>query len=260
MADSRLCFVITTDDPEESAVVFARSSIEAKRDWANEHLGRGEPLGGISARRAPRWDRYVGKGVPALELIEDGWWFECQGCGTKICDEYVGTRDRENRGYEDYLLDKEYGADLSIPRMEPIDGTANRVWCCQQCHDEDFAERALLKRYGERVKAWLVRGLGDKFPEVCPCEGLSQSYSYPRSHVYVARRNGRLVVEQVIVHFAWPTAKIGLGTYRIDQQWHYGKDKFGRRNPRRAELLVAGGDKAAFESWIAEQRGERAAA
>lgn len=36
---------------------------------------------------------------------------------------------------------------------------------------------------------------------------------------------------------------------------HYGKGK-----PRRAELYVAGGDKVAFESWIADQRGTKVAA
>ncbi len=253
---TKLCYRVEADgcDAEDIEIIFAKSSIEAKRRWSNAHWN-GDEIAGISARRVPGWDQYARTGVPAVVMIDDGWYFDCEGCSTRIGQEYIGTRDRHEREHEDYLLDDEYGSDLSIPLMHPVERPGQRVWCSQQCHDDDMAERALFKRYGERVKAWRCRRLIEQYPEVCPCEGLMENYSYPRSHVYVARRNGTLVVEQVVIHFSWPTSKIGLGTYRIDQQWHYGKDK-----PRRAELYVAGGDRAAFESWIAEQRGAKVAA
>lgn len=243
--DSLKCFVISDDDPEQTRVMFVKSSIEAKRWWSN-HFWNGDEIAGISARRKPEWDQFATTGVPALAMIDDGWWFECHGCGTRISDEFIGTRDRLHRGWEDYQLDREYGEDLTIPVMEPVEASGQRVWCCQQCRDDDEAERALIKNYGERVKVWLMRAFMRRYPELCPAEGLGDGYSNPRSHVYIARRKGRLTVEQVIIHFSWPTAKIGLGTYRIDQQWHYGEGK-----PRRAELYVAGGDKAAFEAFMA---------
>jgi len=91
MSDSVKCFVVSAGDPEDTEIMFARSSIEAKRRWSNTHWN-GDEIAGISAKRAQRWDKYAATGVPALEMIEDGWWFECQGCSTRICDEYIVSR------------------------------------------------------------------------------------------------------------------------------------------------------------------------
>jgi hypothetical protein len=51
------------------------------------------------------------------------------------------------------------------------------------------------------------------------------------------------------VHFRWPGAKYGCATLRICDDRYTGKQ-------RRAEYYVAGGDREAFEAWVAAQRDE----
>lgn len=80
-----LCFHVSSgNDPEMDMVVFARSSIEAKRDWANEHGDGDRYIAGISAKRCKGWDKYAPGPVPAMAMIDDGWRFECHGCSRSV--------------------------------------------------------------------------------------------------------------------------------------------------------------------------------
>lgn len=134
----QLCYVVDDDD-EVYRVMFRTSDIAAKRDLANE---LGCDIAGLHARRKPEWDQYADGGVPALVRIADGWWYECHGCGTKISADYIGTRDRSHFGCSDYALDREYGPDLTVPEMAPIEPQLGLVWCHAECHARDMAARA----------------------------------------------------------------------------------------------------------------------
>lgn len=273
--DNVKCFVLTSDDPEEARVMFAKTSIEAKRWWANEH---GCGIGDVSAKRKPEWDRYAGQGVPALERIADGWWYECEGCGTKICEDYIGTQERHSDGFAEYALTCEYGPDSTVPVMNPVEPKRGHVWCHQSCYEQDVAARSKRRRWEERIHAWLVRRLMAQMPDAKPlplpdCEpgecsiyGSSPTHSYvyvsTRKYVYRPKPGWRdpqshgidaHQVSEASVHFAWPGAKYGHATFRI-------VDERSSRKPRRAQFYVAGGDRVAFEAWSAAQRGERSAA
>lgn len=267
-AKPRRCYIVS-DDHELCRVMFRTSDIAAKRAVASEV---GCDITDLSARRKPDWDKYVGHGVPALVRIADGWWYECEGCGTKISDEYVGTRERSHDDYEDDCLDREYGPDLDRPEMEPVEPKRGHVWCHQSCYDRDFAAKTRRRRWEERVHAWMVRRLAKRLPGAepmpmpdaepgeCSIYGSSPDHSY----VYVsagkrvysrtkARHGGhdsRVVgghqVSEASLHFRWPGAKYGLATLRACDERYTGK-------PRKAEFYVAGGDREAFEAWAAEQ-------
>lgn len=262
------CYIVSDDD-DVCRVMFRTSDIAAKREVAREV---GCDITDMSARRKPEWDQYADTGVPALVRIHDGWWYECEGCGTKISDEYVGTTERSHDGIEEYHLDREYGVDLERPEMAPVEPKHGHVWCHQSCYDRDVAERSKCRRWEERIHAWLVRRLAKRTPDAeamplpdaepgeCSIYGSKPDHSY----VYVsagkrvysrtkARHGGhdsRVIgghqVSEASLHFRWPGAKYGLATLRACDERCTGK-------ARKAEFYVAGGDREAFEAWAATQ-------
>src|SRR5262249_12169944 len=156
MTAAPMCFQVEGEgcDAEDVRLIFATSSIAAKRRWANDRDWDG--IAGISAIRKPYWDKYAETGVPALERIEEGWHYECTGCGTQVHQDYIGTRERSQDDYEDAALDREYGPDLSRPVMKPVEPLIGYVWCHQSCYDADLVRGAELRRYEERLYAWMV--------------------------------------------------------------------------------------------------------
>jgi hypothetical protein len=277
-----LCFQVEGEgcDATDMRLMFRKSSIEAKRDWANDQGWDG--IAGVSAKRMPHWDKHAGTGVPALERIEAGWWYECTGCGTRIDHDIIGTRERYGDSYEDGCLDREYGPDISRPEIEPVEPIHGYVWCHQSCYDWDRARAAKLRRYEERIYAWLLRRLKRRLPgaEALPLPPTDDEYPHcwhavhgehkTTSYVYVssqgrvyakrnparphARLESRTVswpgVCEASVRFRWPGAKYGESALRIYDDRYNG-------HPRKAQFEVANGDHAAFQAWYVEQQGEK---
>lgn len=239
-----LCFQVEADgcDAEDIEIIFARSSIEAKRRWSNEHWN-GDEIAGISASRKPGWDKYAPGPVPALEMIDAGWWTECHGCGTKISTDYIGERMDGHYDREDWDLDLEYGPDLTLPIMQPVELSGQRIWCRAECRDHDLAQRAMIKRWEERVVAWMGRRILSRFPDATI---LPRAGNY-HTHCYVSRDKGLWTCKQVIVGFTWPGQKIGPASLRIDSPDRSSRE--WRKQPRRAEWSCCNGDRDAFETY-----------
>lgn len=74
-------YLCTTDDPEETRVIFAKSNGAAKFPYAREvdH----DPAS-VTVRRAPHHDVHAPGPVPVSALLEDGWYFECSCCLRRI--------------------------------------------------------------------------------------------------------------------------------------------------------------------------------
>lgn len=70
----------STNDPEESRILFAASHDEARRRYASE-MGYSD---GTTIRRAPQHDVHAPGPVPPLGLIDDGWYMECTFCRREI--------------------------------------------------------------------------------------------------------------------------------------------------------------------------------
>lgn len=262
-------------DAEDIRLWFGRSAIEVKRRWSNEFWD-GREIAGISAKRKPEWDKYAGTGVPALERIDAGWYYECTGCCTTINHDYIGTRERSHDGYEEACLDREYGPDLTRTVMEPVEPIHGRPWCSQSCFEDDIARAAKLRRYEERIHAWLARRVKRRLPdaEILPLPPVDyERYEWhavyasrDSSYCYVQRGKrvyakvdkvrpwmqinswmvGGFGVCEAHLRFRWPDAKYGSASFRIFNDRFNGK-------PRKAEFMVAGGDREAFEAWAASQ-------
>lgn len=124
---------------EAGAIVFATSSIEARRLGANQI---DQPFEDIeSCRRAPYADEYVAQGkVPALVLIANGWWFECGHCGARVCDDSTHDDDDETP-------------------HQPVEEN-NWVFCSPKCQQAEHDERAARQARKQRV----IETVAETFP------------------------------------------------------------------------------------------------
>jgi hypothetical protein len=236
-------------ESDEIEILFARSSIEAKRRWANEHDWPADVLAGISATRQKHWDRYAPGPVPALEMIEAGWYFECHGCGVQIKDDDIG----HPVGWDDddWDMAREYGPDISRGIMRPHETRPQAIWCNRQCHDDDMLERRRKAIMAGRVRAVLRRRILARFPDA----------EITRDHVYVTRTQGYLLVHQARMSFLLPGMKHGAELYSDDEDWRYARNVPGhwgsrRQEPiakrtRKVEWMVANGDREVMEARIA---------
>lgn len=271
MTKPLLCYIVDGNDDGESAeIIFAASSIEAKRDWSNSHWD-GREIAGISARRQPQWDTYAPGPVPRLELIEAGWWMECFGCSVRIDSDSIGTSDAYTNGYcrEDWDLDREYGPDLTLPVMQPVEPTRGSIWCRQECYDRDMAEERRIARMTARAIAICTAAVLRRWPGVTIVNrpGHSDAYAYVTRH-----SSGYLLIHDVSVRFEVPGMQHGGGSLHVwDQKWRYARERRPddrdyrgyREHPlpvsartREANLYMANGDKAVWDAWVAPAKPE----
>ncbi len=262
------CFKVEGEgcDAEDIQITFAKSSIEAKRRWSNEHWD-GETISGISAQRQPHWDQHAPGPVPALELIDAGWYFECHGCRTQISNNYIGTTERSGFDEDEFALDSEYGPDLTIPKMQPVELKHQRVFCTQACCDRHELERSRIKRMTSRALKVMQAAILRRFPTGVTFHDKDAGYWSP--HVSVSRGNhGYLLINAVNVTFLGPGLKHGASLRSNDDKWRYARVKTDRwsrsygdyrlrplplsERTRDTGYSVAGGDREVFEAWAAK--------
>lgn len=232
----------TVNEPMEytGGIVFAKSNIVARRLGANEY-NDGE-ITGMSVRRAPWADSYLGQPIPASLLIAHGWHFECSGCGIRIVDDLYNWQDR--CGVDDTLRDM-----LAIARRyrkwssDSVIGTQrSAVFCDQQCKDAHDAYRAECKakeaRAIEAFKAKILR----RFPDA----ELIYDPDMLRPHAYATTHAGRIVVRQVVVEFTLPGLQYGPASLR----WEH-KTRSQYRRPEKPYYSCCNGDREAFEAYAA---------
>jgi hypothetical protein len=274
MADLKCFFVEGNNDPEDSEIIFAKSSIEAKRWWANEYGDGDRCIAGISAKRRPEWDEHAPGPVPSLELLDAGWWMECHGCGVRIDQDAIGTSEPYTDGYtyEDFALDREYGPDLTLPICQPVEPKPGVIYCNDACHARHDAERKRIKRMEAKALAIVRAHVLRRFPGVTIDESDRSG-----SHVYVNRdRCGALLIVDVRVGFKCPGMKYGATFAVRDEKWRHSHVIDGRpwepsdgyhtrtkrnraplsQRKRDVELWVANGDKETWEAWHAGIKAE----
>ncbi len=253
-----LCFLVEgNNDPEDNEIYFAKSSIEAKRWWADEHGDGPKYIAGISAKRQPQWDHHAPGPVPRLDLVDDGWWVECTGCYVRISEEDIGERI----GYDDDDWDmvREYGPDISRPIMRPVEHRIGAAYCCQQCYDEDMSERRRIKRMKAAAIRVATARLTAQHPGVTALNRPGQN----DRHVYVTRdwRTGRLLIHDVRVDCTFPGMTHNASIHMSDEKWRHARtpDYAPQRKSnslpmsereREWSFWVARGD---FDAWRAFQ-------
>lgn len=129
-----------------------------------------------SCRRAPQYDHYAPGPVPALVLIEDGWWFHCSHCDARVSD------------------DEEEGQD---PRDDGVGG----VFCCGACEAKHYRnQRGIVT-----AKANLLEAFEARFPTA----------TATRVHVYDGGPLRTTEQHHNTVCFTFPGAKHGGGNFDL---------------------------------------------
>jgi hypothetical protein len=218
---TKKAFVVRDNDEGGTVVVFAKTSVEARRLGANELDIDFESV--ESCRRAPEFDAYADRGrVPNDVLLDMGWWFTCSGCERRI--------DSDLKGYHTY------GDMERCITLKPV-FVGDAVYCCPSCVSRTEKDKRIRKEMAANAIAVFQRRVLKRFPDVA---FVSQQYAY------ATHRNGRYAVEQIIVSFSFPGMKLGPAQFRYDYHTPYTEKRIG---PSAPELTCCNGDKEAFETW-----------
>jgi hypothetical protein len=206
-------YSVTEHDENRGEIYFAKHAIVARRLGADQY-GDSE-LSNVSCRRVPWADKFAAQGdIPIYDLINNGWHFECHGCGGQ--------------------MDSDWFYDNNLKLEGAVGSMRTPTFCCAQCQIEDEHRNALLKDQRteaiEMMKGVLLR----RFPTAEVIE--------KDTHAYVTGDHPSFVWEQVIIRFKYPGMKYGPAELRLDR-------KYGKPGPHRPEFTCCGGDVEAFNAW-----------
>lgn len=215
-------YIVNETYENTGGVVFATSKREALKWGADQYADGEKEL--VEAVRRKDLDRYEATGVPSSILVEEGWWFECSGCGMLI----------QNDALEEAGL-----------RASDVVGTEHgRTYCCHACRAQSLAREAAQKTFGEAFQDMLRDMVRKRFgDDVVFCER-------GRNHVYVPYSDP-LVIQQASVAFEFPGQKIGPATLRYEHSGQWGARLMG---PVKPHFECCFGDKEVFEAWAEHTR------
>lgn len=206
-------FIVSEPYGDHSAIVFAKSNIEARK-WGASEWNDGE-LGGLICHRCPGFDKFSETGVPASKMIEMGWWFECYNCGCKI-----DADDYDKRGI----------------KLDDVIGTQHSsVYCNAQCRDDHYARKSREKTVGDEFLEMMRHRVIARFGSVDFVTGAFHE------HMFAQEVEGVVIIQGAFVSFNFPGQKIGPASVHYDPGYGIG--------PQRIEPRCCFGDKQAFEEW-----------
>lgn len=219
-------FVVLENYENTGGIVFAKHNVTARRLGANEYAD-GDFLS-VECRRAPWADKFAERlSVPASEMIEHGWNFECSGCGARIDEDFL---------YENKL-----------PVEGVIGSESGAVYCCARCKWRSMRERADRAKHEKMaIDAYKAEVL-KRFPDAEFCE--PRAGELRPHHAYTVRTRGDVHWQQVVISFNFPGMKIGPAHYRRDEPYSHRFDWIG---PVKPYFTCCNGDKEAFEKYAAE--------
>ena len=206
-------FVVACPDHEHSAITFARSNIEARK-WGASEWNDGE-LRGMSCTRIPGFDCYHETEVPASEMVEIGWWFECSNCDRRIDND----DDDENRIIPSEVIGTQYSA----------------VYCNAACRDEHLARKARERSAGDNFLAMIRERIKSRFGPVDFVVGAF------REHLFAQEVDGVVLIRDACLSFSFPGQLIGPASVRYQPKYIVG--------PCRLEVFCCAGDAVAFEAF-----------
>ena len=207
-------YAVTEEDEGTGGIIYAKHNIVARRIGANEYAG-GE-FAYVSCHRAPWADAYADVVLPVSVMIENGWHFECSGCGRRIDNDYLWETDR-------------------LPE-DVIGHQHSAAYCDAVCEARDALDKAQRKRLETRWLRRFAKIVKRRFPDAEP----------QHAHAYTSRSaDGRLSIQQVAVEFDFPGREHGMARL----QWRR-KDSW-EKTQKKPHYTCSAGDKEAFETYAA---------
>jgi hypothetical protein len=182
------------------------------------------------AARAPWADPCVETGVvPVSLMIENGWRFECCGCG-----ETIGADWLDERG---------------LPLSGVIGDQGAQVFCCKACQLVETERNAEQKAAQTRIIGILSDIVRARFPDA---DIVDEGNNKPHAYVH-GRRGGPWIVDSAVVSFKFQGMTIAPAQLRLERPHN------ARIGPVAPRYSVCAGDREAFEAW-ARQHPKREAA
>lgn len=215
-------YAVTEEDENTGGIIYAEHNIVARRLGANEYAD-GE-IAYVSCRRAPWADEYYGIGLPISVMVDNGWHFECHGCGQRIDSDMLYDQDR---------------------RSEDIVGTQDSlVFCDAVCEAYHNLNRAKCKKLETRWVRRFIKIVKRYFPDAEP----------EYRHAYASRNNdGRYTISHVSVQFDFPGREYAMA----ELAWRK-KSSWEKEYPK-PHFTCSSDDKEAFKLWAADQKLKREA-
>lgn len=221
-------YAVLEDGENTGGIVWAGHNVVARREGASI-FGDGD-FSGMSCTRAPWADGYTHKTLPISLMIENGWRFECCGCGATINEDFLDAED--------------------LP-LEGVIGTQHsKVYCSEICECRDNLEHAIKRDHERRAIEALRAYVLKRFPGVTI--GAKENWA---PHAYASNHGGAWQVRQVVISFEFPGQKIAPAACRID------RDQQNARliGPIRPEYSCCFGDRETFEAWVASPQSRQKA-
>ncbi len=213
-------YAVQEHDEATGGIFYAAHAITARKRGADEY-GDGE-ITSVSCNRAHWADKYAPGPCPKLVMIDNGWWFECHGCGVKMCCDASDYKEEGEEGQNDPAKYIERGSS---------------VYCSVECRTTYRSDKAKRKRRERQAVRELAALLLTKIPTVKPILASKDNW---RSHAYAVNQpDGTLAIQQCVVSFEWPGMMIGAGTFRFD--------KIGEE----PHVSICNGDLDAWKAWRA---------
>jgi hypothetical protein len=217
-------FAVLEENENTGGIVFADSAVVARRNGASI-FSDGE-FSCVSCQRAAWADEFAETGiVPAKVMIENGWHFECAGCGETIDEDWLNEED--------------------LPLAGVIGQQHSKIYCCEICQCRDKLNDAIKRDHEHRAILALQWFVHKRFPGVA-----FATRDNWKPHAYASQRNGTWQVQQVVVSFEFPGMRIGAATCRIEREssFYRGAHLIG---PIWPQFSCCGGDRETFEAWAA---------
>jgi len=178
-------YAVQEDCENTGGIYFAKHQITALKHGASEY-GDGD-INGWTARRAPWADQYAPGPCPKLVMIENGWWWECFGCGVIINDQYEA-----------------YDENGDTRELSPVEhGTG--VYCCEECYLQEQTREARIKAREAEAIEWLALEVLSRYP------GVTLTGDH---HAFCPTEGGG--IRQCMIAFKFPGAQIGPAHYRYN--------------------------------------------
>ena len=212
-------YAVLETGEDTGGIVFARRDIEARKRGSCEYAD-GE-ISSVTCRRAHWADEYSEtQRVPVLAAIQQGWRFECHGCGASLDEDWFYESGKPMEGVVGFM--------------------EGQVFCCAECKAADDAVERRKKATGEEFLETLRAIVRKRFGDVDFVDG------FGREHVYVIHEEGAYGIGQAFVSFSFPGQSIAPTSLKYQFPYSFSWDGIGCPKPY---FTCANGDREAFEAF-----------
>jgi hypothetical protein len=237
MTERQKAYSVLETDEGTGGIVFASRRDQAVRRATARYFGGEETE--TTCSRAAWADIHGGGTVPAGEMVEHGWRFECSGCSRTI--------DGDMR---DLDCDAEDAAGGMYEGWTPADvvGTQDSaVYCTPRCQEDDRIRGEKERRMRDRAVARFTRILLARLPDAQPVD--VEAYG-GRPGAEFRDEGGVPLLQSVTVPFGFPGSHYGYAAIQYSPR--------GFRKDRRIAYVCPSGDAEAFDAFLETQNRSRA--